>query len=451
MTDDRTQSTPGRRKAGWKSHRLVIVDSPDASALARAITLDETQLVLGRAGHVEGPLALHDPELSRRHAELAYERDTGTFWVRDLESRNGSFVNGLRQSHAGLVDGDVLRAGATLMVYESVELEVDAPLALAQEPPLLGKSLAIARVRGEIARIAARNIPVLVLGESGSGKELVARALHERSGRAGQLVAINCGALPPDLVESELFGHVAGAFTGASRAQDGLFVAAEGGTLFLDEIGEMPIAVQPKLLRALATGEVRAVGASQARKVDVRVVAATNRDLVSDVSGERFRGDLYARLAGWTIALPPLRKRKEDIIVLARAFLARNGAPAECEADALEALLLHRWPFNVRELEQVCTAIAVRATGSERVLLDHLPDVLRAAVEARRPIASGVSEPPLALSIRADSTPSAEELAKVLAHYKGNIAQVAEFFGRDRRQVYRWIDRYELDVEALRD
>jgi DNA-binding NtrC family response regulator len=451
MDTDRTVSTPGRRTTGWRSNRVVVASSPDAGAVGRAILLDEQPLEIGRSGHVEGPLALADAELSRRHAVIEHEAATGTFWIRDLQSRNGTYVSGLAQGHAGLVDQDVIRVGASLLIYEKVELEADAALAPAEEPPLLGRSLAMQRARGEVNRVAGRDMPVLVLGESGSGKELVARALHERSGRAGALVAVNCGALPPDLVESELFGHTAGAFTGATKASEGLFVAAEGGTIFLDEIGEMPLAVQPKLLRALAAGEIRPVGGNQPRRVDARVVAATNRDLRAEVDAERFRGDLYARLAGWTIALPPLRRRKEDILPLAAIFLARAGAPSTMEADAAEALLLSRWTFNVRELEQACGAIAVRVAGAETVLLDHLPPELRGPVEIRRPPSSAVSEPPLSLSVRPDATPSAEELARVIRHYAGNIAQVAAFFGRDRRQVYRWIDRYELDVDALRD
>ena len=447
---DRTVSTPGRRAAGYRSHRAIVVSSPDRTAMGRTVVLDEAPVEIGRAGHAEGPLALADAELSRSHARLEREAATETWWLSDRSSRNGSFVNGARQARAGLVSGDVIRVGATLLVFEKVELEADAPLIATEEAPLLGRSLAMARVRGEVARVAAREMAVLVLGESGSGKELVARALHSRSGRGGALVAVNCGALPPELVESELFGHVAGAFTGASKGSEGLFAAAEGGTLFLDEIGEMPAAVQPKLLRALATGEVRAVGANHERRVDVRVVAATNRDLRAEVEAERFRGDLYARLAGWTLELPPLRRRKDDVLVLARAFLARDGAPSALTADAAEALLLHGWPFNVRELEQACASIAVRASGADAVLLDHLPPALRAPVEVRRPLTTA-SEPPLALSIRPDATPSPEELARALTHYRGNVAQVAAFFGRDRKQIYRWIDRYELDVGALRD
>ena len=443
-------STPGRRTTGWQSNRLLVVSSPDADAVGRAVLLDDAEVVVGRAGHAEGPLALSDPELSRRHACLEREAATGTWWVRDLGSRNGSFVNGLKQQHAGLVDQDVLRIGATLLVFERVELEADAALAPAEEPPLLGRSLAMQRARGEVARVAGRDMPVLVLGESGSGKELVARALHERSGRTGALVAVNCGALPPDLVESELFGHVAGAFTGANKASEGLFVAAEGGTIFLDEVGEMPAAVQPKLLRVLATGEVRPVGSNVARRVDARVVAATNRTLMAEVESGSFRGDLYARLAGWTIELLPLRRRKEDVLALAAVFLSRAGSSTAMEADAAEALLLHRWPFNVRELEHVCGAIAVRGAGADRVLLDHLPPELRGPVAARRPAVT-TSEPPLSLTVRPDATPSADELARVIRHYGCNIAQVATFFGRDRRQIYRWIDRYDLDVDALRD
>ena len=450
LDTDRTMSTPGRRVTGFRSARVIVVASPDAEAVGRAVLLDDAPVTIGRAGHVEGGLALTDAELSRRHAVLEKEAATGTWWLRDLESRNGCYVGGLRQATAGLVDQDVIRVGASVLLFEKVELEADAALMPVEEPPLFGRSLGMQRARGEVARVAGRDMPVLVLGESGSGKELVARALHARSGRKGNLIAVNCGALPPDLVESELFGHVAGAFTGASKASEGLFVAAQGGTIFLDEIGEMPLAVQPKLLRVLATGEVRPVGGSDARAVDARVVAATNRDLRAEVDAEHFRGDLFARLTGWTIALPPLRARKEDVLPLAARFLEREGASTRLEPDAAEALLLHRWPFNVRELEQVCSAIAVRAAGADEILLDHLTGELRAPVEVRRPVAAA-SAPPISLSVRPDGTPSADELSRVLRHHGCNIARVAEFFGRDRRQIYRWIDRYELDLEALRD
>ncbi len=443
-------STPGRRVAGWRTQRLLVVRSPDAAAVGRAVLLEDTPITIGRAGHAAGPLALEDSELSRAHALVEREAASDTFWLRDLGSRNGTFVNGEPQAKAGLLDQDVIRVGATLLVYERAELGPDAALSPADEPPLHGRSLAMQRARGEVARVAGRELPVLVLGESGSGKELVARALHERSGRAGALVAVNCGALPPDLVESELFGHVAGAFTGAQKASEGLFVAAAGGTIFLDEIGEMPAAVQPKLLRALATGEIRPVGASSARRVDARVVAATNRDLAADVEAERFRGDLYARLAGWTIELPPLRRRKEDVLPLLARFLARHDAPLRIEPDAAEALLLWRWPFNVRELEQLAAAIAVRAADADEVLLTHLPPAMAAPVAARRPMAAAPSEPPLSLRVRPDGTPTAEELASALAHFGGNVAHVATFFGRDRKQIYRWIERYGLDVDARR-
>ncbi len=447
---DRTMSTPGRRVAGTRAQRLIVVRSPDAEALGRAVLLEEAPVTIGRAGHADGPLALTDSELSRQHAVLEREPATDTWWIRDLGSRNGTFVNGAAQERAGLLDQDVIRVGATLLVFERVELGPDAALAPAEEPPLYGRSFAMQRVRGEVARVAGRDMPVLVLGESGAGKELVASALHGRSGRAGPLVAVNCGALPPDLVESELFGHVAGAFTGAQKASEGLFVAASGGTIFLDEIGEMPLAVQPKLLRALATGEIRPVGANQARRVDARVVAATNRDLSGEVAAERFRGDLYARLAGWTIQLPPLRQRKEDVLLLLDRFLARHEAPRAIEPDAAEALLLYRWPFNVRELEQLAAAIGVRAEEADEVRLEHLPPAIAAPLMVRRPVAAIPSEPPLSLSVRPDTTPTAEELARALAHFGGNVAQVATFFGRDRRQIYRWIERYGLDVDASR-
>ena len=443
-------STPGRRATSWRSSRVLVVSSADASAVGRAILLEDSALPIGRAGHTEGPLGLADAELSREHAVIEREAQTGTWWLRDLGSRNGCFLNGAREARAGLLDQDVIRVGATLLVFEHVELGPDVSLAPLEQPPLLGRSLAMQRARGEVLQVAGRDMPVLVLGDSGTGKELVARALHESSGRKGALVAVNCGALPPDLVESELFGHAAGAFTGAQRASQGLFVAAQDGTLFLDEIGEMPLAVQPKLLRALATGEVRAVGSGSSQFTNARIVAATNRDLSAEVEAERFRGDLFARLAGWTIRLPPLRRRREDILRLFGLFLERHDAPAPLEADAAEALLLHAWPYNVRELEQVASAVAVRAIDASEVALEHLPPALAAPLLSRRPEAVSAAAP-LALRVRADGTPSAEDLAEVLRHHSGNIAQVAQFFGRDRRQVYRWIERYGLDVDSLRE
>ncbi|MCA9525300.1 MAG: sigma-54-dependent Fis family transcriptional regulator, partial [Myxococcales bacterium] len=237
-----TQPSPRRaqREATGPVRRLVIVHGPDG--VGRSLVLDEAPVTLGRAGHGDGPLALADDQLSRQHARFEGCQ------VHDLGSTNGTFVDGQAVDQAPLADGTVLRVGQTLLLHEIIEARSQDRF----EPPtagLLGPSPAMQRVRGEIARVARHAVSVLIQGETGVGKERVAEAIHQASGRRGPFVPVNCAALPADLVESELFGHVAGAFSGARAAHDGLFVAASGGTLFLDEIGEMPLALQPKLLR----------------------------------------------------------------------------------------------------------------------------------------------------------------------------------------------------------
>jgi transcriptional regulator with GAF, ATPase, and Fis domain len=304
------------------------------------------------------------------------------------------------------------------------------------------------RVRGEIDLVAPRPVSVVVLGETGVGKERVAEEIHRVSKRAGKFVPVNCAGIPAGVAESELFGHVAGAFTGASGKSDGLFAAAHGGTLFLDEIGELPLPIQAKLLRALAVGEVRAVGSSEVRKVDVRVVAATHRPLDAQVGEGSFRGDLWARLAGWRIDLPPLRQRREDVLALAVAFLPDG---ARLSPTAAEALLLHDWPFNVRELENMMTAAALRPTDGV-IRAEHLPQPLAARVAHRIRKASGptAAPPPIEALVDRAKAPSRDELEKVLRHFEGSIADTAEFFGKDRRQVYRWLEKFGIDPDALR-
>jgi len=233
---------------------------------------------------------------------------------------------------------------------------------------LLGTSPAIVRLREEIARVAVSDASVLVLGENGTGKELVAREVHTRSRRAQRpFVVVNCGAIPAGLVESELFGHEKGAFTGAERRRIGLFEAAHGGTLFLDEVGDLPKSIQPSLLRALQSGELRPVGSERARQVDVRVVAATNRDLRAMLKSGEFREDLYYRLATLVLEVPPLRARRQDVAVLARFFVGRSaahhGRELELDESALSRLADHEWPGNVRELENAAERLCVMSDG----------------------------------------------------------------------------------------
>jgi DNA-binding NtrC family response regulator len=401
-------------------------------------------LVIGREGHATGPLLLADTEVSRRHATLRREGERWT--LLDEQSRNGTFVNGARVVSSTLAPGDVIRVGRTLIVYTEAEVRPNERFP-AGGGRIAGTSITILRVQAEIGVVAPYAVPVLVLGETGAGKELVAQEIHARSGREGAFVPVNCAAIPAAHAERELFG--AAGLAGASAG--GLFASAERGTLFLDELAETPPEVQAKLLRVLATGEVRPVGGAGLTHVDARVVAATNGDLGAAVAAGTFRADLLARLSGWTIHVPPLRERREDVAALAACFLAARVAPP-LSVDALEALLLHRWPYNVRELAQVVTAVAVRAAGVARVGLEHLPPEIARPVAARSrgSATAPAAPPPLELLVARDAIPTGDELLAVLRHFDGNVARVAEYFGKGRQQIYRWAARYGIDLDALR-
>jgi transcriptional regulator with AAA-type ATPase domain len=297
-------------------------------------------------------LVLDDPFVSAFHCRLA---PTVRGWTLvDLDSTNGTQLGGLRVREVDLPPAGSLTVGNAELGFELVS--PDTPGEGAPPPErfgLLGESSAVLDLLERLPRLASSAEPVLVTGESGTGKELVARALHEASGRKGPFLALNCGALSAALVESELFGHAKGAFTGAVSDRKGAFEATRGGTLFLDEVGELPKSLQPKLLRALETSSVRPVGATREIPVDVRIVAATHRDLEDLVARDDFREDLFHRLFVLGVRIPPLRERPEDIVPLARHFLARQpGARALSPAAELR-LRQYSWPGNVRELRNV--------------------------------------------------------------------------------------------------
>jgi DNA-binding NtrC family response regulator len=307
---------------------------------------------------------------------------------------------------------------------------------------LIGRTPAMLAVYKQIARAADSVVPVLIVGESGTGKELVARALHRNSQRGARpFVAINCGAITETLLESELFGHTRGAFTGAVTDAKGIFEQAQGGTVFLDEIGETSPALQVKLLRVLEEGEVRPVGGSRPIKVDNRVVAATNRDLERAVAEQQFRADLYYRLSVIVIRLPALRERREDIPLLVSAFLKtawkRIGRQVELSAGALDVLLAHDWPGNVRQLENTIERIVMFSPGSV-VGPDDLPTLLQSA---RRDTPAGLFE----------DLPTLEEVERryiehVLQAVRRNRTRAADVLGIDRRTLYRMADRYGIKL-----
>ena len=286
------------------------------------------------------------------------------------------------------------------------------------------------------ARFAQNDAPVVILGESGTGKEVVARTLHANSPRAEKpFVAVNVAALPDELLESELFGHARGAFTGALQAKEGLFEAAEGGTLFLDEIGELPLGLQAKLLRALQEGEVRRVGDTRAKEVDVRVVCATHRALAELVRKGQFREDLYYRLKVLSLRVPPLRDRPEDILPLARAFLAGERSRARSFSAAAEKRLLrYRWPGNVRELQNAVKYAAALATGPV-VSPEVLPEELLAPEAAAPPNATPAAMKTLEELER-------EHVLRVLEACSGGMTEAARVLGIGRNTLWRKLQSY---------
>jgi DNA-binding NtrC family response regulator len=377
--------------------------------------------------------------VSRLHATVSRETGGEELTVVDRESRNGTFWNGLRVDRHRVRSGDVIRVGNTLFVAARVTA---IPPEDGAEMGIIGRAQIIHELRQTVRRIGKSALPVLVTGPTGTGKELVAHAIHNTSGRPGPFVAINCAALPRTLVENLLFGHRKGAYTDAVTAEEGAFAKANGGTLFLDEVGEMPPDVQPKLLRALENGEVTPVGATQPIQVDVRVVAATNRDLEDAIQDGRFRADIYARLAGVVLRTPPLADRREDVLLLWRHFLPAEQRSRPMAADFAEALLVYPWPRHVRQLRQLASRSAVLHPEAKRWELEMLDQELRAPILDR-----GRPAPP---ESEANGPPSREELVALLEQRGGNVSEVARLLGRNRKQVYRWIEKLGLPLKIGR-
>jgi anaerobic nitric oxide reductase transcription regulator len=334
--------------------------------------------------------------------------------------------------------------------------------AMVQGSEIIGTSPIIRRLRREIEIVAGTDLSVLIQGETGTGKELVARAVHAASARRSEpIIHVNCAALPETLAEAELFGHVRGSFTGAAGDRPGKFEVADGGTLFLDEIGELPLTIQPMLLRVLQDGEIQRVGADRPIKVNVRVLAATNRDLPTEVAAGRFRADLFHRLNVYPLAVPPLRERGEDVALLAGYFCdtarRRMGVgPVRLDASAIEALLSYAWPGNVRELENVISrAVLRRASSTSRgqavvISAPHLEaDVGRGSVVEAGDNAVRVESPTAAAghagTLRESSrSHQRERIAATLAEHNHNLAATARALGMDRGNFHRLVKRLGL-------
>jgi MoxR-like ATPase len=423
-----------RIETGGSRHSLVDIDRvllarQPTRSVERALRDSVATLTLGVA----------DSHMSSQHARLV--REGARFFLDDARSRNGTRINGaLVRGRIPLVDGDVFEAGRTVFVFRAAfPTPADAPPDFdpCAEPALREQAI-LSTLHGSLARsvvglrrIANSAVPVLLLGETGTGKEVVARAIHRVSGRAGAFVAVNCGALPPTILEAQLFGHVRGAFSGAVTDALGFLRSADRGTLFLDEIGDLPPAGQVALLRSLQEGEVVPVGGVRPIKTDLRVVAATHRPLEESVGRGEFRSDLFARIAGYTFRVPPLRERREDIGLLVAALTQR--APIRLSPRAGQALLRFDWPLNVRELRHALDVASTLAEGGT-IDLEHLPPA----------VAQAIAKP------AAGTDPIQDALVAALSRHRGNVSEVARELGKARAQVHRWLRRFGLDAGSFR-
>lgn len=434
---------------------LIVVlrcDDP-TSGSSRHTLSDLEEVALGRSAvkrvtrrppHLA--IGIPDPRMSVVHARLV--RDMERWFIEDSGSKNGVIVNGSRRERAVLEDGDLLELGHTLCLFRKsgggAAYPLDCERADLVEPAdgLATFVPSLAAAFDDLAVVAKRDAAILLFGETGTGKELVARAVHRLAGRKGSFVAINCGALPEALAESELFGYRKGAFTGATQDRLGLIRSADRGTLFLDEIGDLAPASQASLLRVLQERVVNPVGSNVSISVDLRVVAATHHDLEALVAQGRFRRDLYARLSAFTLHLPPLRARVEDFGLLVAELIARTpeatDTPVRFATDAASALLRYSWPSNVRELA-ACLVVTTAIARGEMVRLEHLPKRVRGAAPVSAP-----------LELQSKEDPKRAELVALLVEHGGNVSAVARAWRRSRVQVHRWLRRLGLDAAKFR-
>jgi transcriptional regulator with PAS, ATPase and Fis domain len=403
------------------------------------IKLEVTPFVLGSSAECDVVLA--DPRVSRRHCRVALT-ERGVM-IKDLGSKNGTFVEAVQVVESWFQPGKKATIGDSTLSLRVAGAPSLVPISQsARFGEALGSSIPMRALFAKLERAATTTETILLLGESGTGKELLARGIHDASPRSGgPFVVLDCSAVAPNLLEAEIFGYVKGAFTGADQPRTGLLEQASGGTFFIDEVGELPLDLQPKLLRAIEARELRRLGAPKYTKVDVRVVAATHKDLLSAVAGGTFREDLFYRLAVVEVTVPPLRERREDIALLVQRFLAAQVPPrtlADLPANALELLKSHSWPGNVREL---------RNTVARLVLFPYLGEQAfsRPGERSDESGAARVTALPLreARGVMLEQFERTYVAAKLREH-SGNVTRAAEAMGVSRQFAHRLMERYGL-------
>jgi len=451
---------------------------------------DQANIAIGAME--DNDLVIDDDTVSRYHCRIY--QDENSYLLQDLDSTNGSFINRVRIKEAFLKPGCTLTVGKTDVKFQSLDERVDIlPSNREAFGEIVGKSVRVREIFGILEKISHTDVTVVIEGETGTGKEVVARTIHNTSNRAkGPLVVFDCGAVPENLIESELFGHEKGSFTGAVMSRQGLFEMAQGGTIFLDELGELSLDLQPKLLRALEQREIRRVGSNKPIKIDVRVIAATNRNLQDEVKAGRFREDLYYRLSVVRLVLPALRERREDIPLLVKHFLRNsrfNKEPGSnrvrikgISRDALDCLMNYQWPGNVRELLNVIER-ACSFAETEYIQPEDLPEhVSGMGIVARRvtpeeateeadpttgnvglgfPAGMDTDDGPTAMPIGLEKTFKAAKeewvntferdyIMTLLRKNEANISHAAREADIDRKYFRKLMKKYSIDVAEIK-
>jgi DNA-binding NtrC family response regulator len=413
---------------------LEVCSGPDEG---QKIMIRQHRVVVGGAGTCD--FVIRDPTASRRHCEI-FREDEG-YVLRDLGSTNGTFVRGLRANSVWLGATEEISLGHTVLKFSVLDEHDEVPLSENEAfGEMLGRSKVMRSVFAMLERAAQSHATVLLEGESGTGKDLAAESIHRSSNRAqGNFVVVDCGAVSPSLVGSELFGHCKGAFTGANTDRQGAFEAAHGGTVFLDEISSLDLSLQPQLLRLLERKEIKRVGENHYRKVDVRIIAATNRELANEVEQKRFRQDLFYRLSVIRVHLPPLRDRREDIELLAGAFwqkLSPQNSADKVFSDPLLAMFYnHDWPGNVRELRNVIERLVVLPDFPPG-LPDSTSEVPAASIDAVNVLQKSYEEWKTAFE--------RQYLESLLAACDGVVTAASRRSGIARQTLYRMLTKHNL-------
>jgi transcriptional regulator with GAF, ATPase, and Fis domain len=439
-----TDHTSGTLRA--RRYKVSVVAGPDVGASSE---IDNGTFLLGT--HQNTDLRLTDKGVSRYHLELQLRSDG--LKVTDLDTTNGTFQGSTR------IGSVTLNGAARLKLGTNTEVEIspaDVPVTIGgfegeKFGQAIGGSKPMKELFGLLDRVSATEATVLLEGETGTGKELLAEAVHLRSPRRERpFVVVDCGALPRDLIGSELFGHVRGAFTGALNNKRGLIEEADGGTLFLDEVGELPLDLQPQLLRALEKREVRPIGEVRARKVNIRVIAATNKSLSEEVRNGKFREDLFFRLAVVRAQVPPLRKRREDIPLLVRNFLIDlKREDFQLSSDVLAQLMAHDWPGNIRELRNIVERGLSLDSGSLPLeVAGSVGELTGDAADYSGGMHKDVLSKPFkeAKGLLVESF-EREYLTHLLARHNGNISRAALEAGIDRNYIHRLVKKYNIPVD----